>query len=130
MTDHTTLVVRRMPPVCEIVLNRPEKLNAINEDMARELSAVLLDCEQDEEIQAVVLTGSQKAFSAGFDMAAFPDDRLPFTNYLARDHARPHPTLLPLLANYTKPLIFPVGGDCLRGGLEIALFHALLISRD
>jgi enoyl-CoA hydratase/carnithine racemase len=40
-------VVFRLPPVCEIVLNRPEKLNAINEDMARELSGVLLDCEQD-----------------------------------------------------------------------------------
>jgi enoyl-CoA hydratase/carnithine racemase len=130
MTDLTTLVVRRLPPVCEVVLNRPQKLNAINEDMARELSAVLLDCEQDEEIQVVVLTGSQKAFSAGFDMAAFANDGLPFTNYRARYNARAHRTVLQLLANYTKPLISAVEGYCLGGGLELALFSDLIIASE
>jgi enoyl-CoA hydratase len=130
MTATTTLLVHRQAPVCEITLNRPDKLNAINEDMARELIAVLHECEQDEEVQVIVLTGSQKAFSAGFDMTAFADDGSPFSNYRARYNARAHRTVLQLMANYTKPVVSAVEGYCLGGGLELALFGDLIVAGE
>ncbi|SQI36783.1 4-chlorobenzoyl coenzyme A dehalogenase-2 [Serratia plymuthica] len=57
--------------VAVITLNRPEKKNAINLDMARLIQTYLQRAEQDDAIRAIVLTGHPEVFSAGMDVKAF-----------------------------------------------------------
>jgi len=52
-----------------ITLNRPERLNAFNDQMRNELQLALEEAEQDPAVRAIVLTGAGRAFSAGADMS-------------------------------------------------------------
>ena len=61
-------------PVALITLNRPERLNAMNQEMLRELSAAAARAAGDEAVHAVVLTGAGSAFSSGFDLKAQAED--------------------------------------------------------
>jgi len=55
-----------------LVLNRPDKLNSFNEDLARELQSGLLEVEEDKGTRVLIITGAgDKAFSAGADISAF-----------------------------------------------------------
>jgi enoyl-CoA hydratase/carnithine racemase len=56
--------------VCRITLNRPEKLNALNDDVRRELHDAFTQLADDTEVRVVVLEGAGRAFSAGADLAA------------------------------------------------------------
>ncbi|MDH5676311.1 MAG: enoyl-CoA hydratase-related protein [Myxococcales bacterium] len=54
--------------IATVTLNRPERMNAWNDDMARELRHVMVRCDEDDEVRAVVLTGAGRAFCAGADL--------------------------------------------------------------
>ena len=55
--------------VATLTLSRPEKLNALTDELMAELAIALEHCAQDDEVQVVVLTGAGRAFSAGFDIS-------------------------------------------------------------
>ena len=57
-------------PVAVITLNRPERLNAMDQAMLEQLTAAADRAEQDDQIRAVVLTGAGNGFSSGFDLKA------------------------------------------------------------
>lgn len=63
--------------VAFVTLNREDKLNAFNRDMALRLQNILDDCRDDESVRAVYITGSGKAFSAGQDLAEVCDPNGP-----------------------------------------------------
>src|SRR5262245_28041043 len=89
-----------------ITLNRPDKLNAINEAMATELVAALDAVEGDREVLAVILQGNERAFCAGADLSGFsdaPEHR--FDNYRARYNQRKTRAVFRQLHSYTKPVI-------------------------
>ena len=54
--------------VAEIILNRPERMNAITIDLLKELKDALLSINRDESLGVIILTGARKAFSAGVDL--------------------------------------------------------------
>src|SRR5438552_16789468 len=60
-----TVIVTREPPIAVVQLNRPEVLNALNEEVLDELVRALTALDDDDAIRCVVLTGSEKAFAAG-----------------------------------------------------------------
>jgi enoyl-CoA hydratase/carnithine racemase len=62
------LLVSREPPVAVVELNRKGQLNALSSGLRDELEACLAGLEADEDIRAVVLTGGEDCFSAGFDL--------------------------------------------------------------
>lgn len=66
----TLLVETDADGVCTLTLHRPEALNAFNLTMARELERFFLDAAGDDEIRAIVVTGSGRAFCAGMDLSA------------------------------------------------------------
>ena len=66
--DYTTIKLEKRGGVAWLVLNRPERLNALNQTMLGEINAALDDAEADEAIRAVVVTGAGTAFSSGFDL--------------------------------------------------------------
>jgi enoyl-CoA hydratase/carnithine racemase len=114
-----------------ITLNRPDKLNAINEKLAAQLSEALDAAEADREVLAVILQGNERSFCAGADLSGFsqaPEHR--YDNYRARYNLMKTRAMFRHLQNYTKPVISAVEGFCLGGGLEMAMFGDIIIAGE
>jgi enoyl-CoA hydratase/carnithine racemase len=114
-----------------ITLNRPDKLNALNEDMSTALMEALDQAEASREVLAVIIQGNEKAFCAGADlsgMSNLPEHR--FDNYRARYNLVKMRKMFRHLHNYTKPVISAVEGFCLGGGLELAMFGDIIVAGE
>lgn len=102
-----------------LVLNRPDKLNAFNEDLVRSLQQGFLDVEEDKEIRVLIITGSgERAFSAGADVGAFTAGVTPLrAQYLS---AKGH-ELFGMVEKLSQPVIAAINGYAFGGGCELAL---------
>jgi len=123
-----TLIVERDGAVMLIRLNRPSRLNAINGVMLDELQAVCDAIEADDGVRAVVLTGDDRAFSAGFDLqdqAASPPQGSQWEPVLRRDF-----DTIMRFWTLSKPTIAAVRGAALAGGCELALACDLTIAAE
>ena len=115
MTE-TLLVERPHAGVLLVTLNRPERLNAINDVMRRELTETLSSVA--ENVHAVVLTGAGRGFCSGIDMRDFgpgvpgaddpPIDRLRFQESMA--------ALPQAIRDLPQPVVAAVNGPCVGGG--------------
>lgn len=114
--------------VATITLTRPDKLNALNGTMHAELRETLQQCEQDETIRVVVLTGEGRAFSSGQDLTEnLPKDekgRIDLRPPLARDY---NPLVLKL-ANYSKITIAALNGPAVGASMNIALACDIVVA--
>ncbi|GAG18109.1 unnamed protein product, partial [marine sediment metagenome] len=73
---YQTIIYEKKPPIAYIILNRPEKLNAISEQMRMELRDALGDAGWDDPaIRVIVIKGAGRGFSAGWDLSEGPDRR-------------------------------------------------------
>lgn len=114
-----------------LTLNRPDKLNAINEALAAELSAALDAAEGDRDVLAVILQGNERAFCAGADLSGFSDTpEARYDNYRARYNQRKTRAVFKHLQTFTKPVISAVEGFCLGGGLELAMFGDIIVAGE
>src|ERR1035441_3865374 len=96
-----------------LTINRPEARNAIHLAAALALSAALDDCETDDDVWVVVLTGAgDKAFSAGMDLKAFAAGEFPITEKGFGGLTQ---------RNFPKPLIAAANGSALAGGFEMMI---------
>ncbi len=128
MTDATepTVLVERQPGqhTALVRLNRPKQLNALNGPTMDLLCETLEALDADEEIHAIVVTGSQRAFAAGADIGematASPIDMLRSNRIGQWDRVR----------RITKPVIAAVNGWCLGGGCELAMTLDLIIAGE
>ena len=71
MTEFTTLTLARQPGeprIARITLNRPERLNAINQQVPAEIRRAVQEAEADDEVHVIVLAGAGRAFCAGYDL--------------------------------------------------------------
>jgi enoyl-CoA hydratase/carnithine racemase len=101
--------------LCTLTLNRPEKRNALNTALFQRLDDELARLETQEDIGCVVLRGTGRAFCAGADLSALQGG-----SAAAADPAF-KPGVIDRLAALPIPVIAAVQGDCLTGGLELAL---------
>ncbi|MGB3222846.1 MAG: enoyl-CoA hydratase-related protein [Desulforhopalus sp.] len=112
--------------VAWIFFNRPEKFNAVNSEVLRELEEALIICEDDDQIRAVILTGNEKAFVAGADVSVMAGmdfaEALQLTTLTHRVQER--------LATLSKPTIAAIAGFALGAGCEIALCCDFRIAAD
>jgi enoyl-CoA hydratase len=114
---HDTLRIARAQAVATVVIDRPEKRNALSAQVRAELVAALDQLEQDPDIRVVVITGAgEKAFVAGADIAEFAS-RTPIEQRAAMEGRR----LFDVVAAYPKPTIAALNGVALGGGCELAL---------
>jgi enoyl-CoA hydratase/carnithine racemase len=123
--------VRRARGACIVELNRPEKLNAINQEMAAEIVDALVTAEMDRKVVAIILCGNERAFSAGADlgrMGSKPGER--FDLYRARFNVLPNRQLYRTLCFYTKPVIAAVEGYCLGGGFEMSMWGDMIVAGE
>jgi len=108
-----------------ITLNRPKQLNALNDQLMDELGAALLAYDADPALGCAIITGSEKAFAAGADIAAmakysFAD--VYGANYISRNWET--------IRNIRKPVIAAVSGFALGGGCELAMMCDFIIAAD
>jgi 2-(1,2-epoxy-1,2-dihydrophenyl)acetyl-CoA isomerase len=112
--------------VCQIKLNRPEVFNSFNKVMALSLQKALDDCEKNEEVRVIVLTGEGKAFCAGQDLAEATDPNGPELKMIVRDHYNP---IIERIRNIEKPIIAAVNGVAAGAGANIALACDITIAK-
>lgn len=121
-----TLLVEHDGPVAIVTVNRPDKRNALNAAVRRELLAVLDLLRDDESVRVVVLTGAgEKAFVAGADIAEFAG-RTPLEQRATMTGRR----VFDEVAAFPKPVIAMVNGFCLGGGCELALACDFRVAAD
>jgi enoyl-CoA hydratase len=111
-----------------ITVNRPDKLNALNNKTIDELHEALHEAEQDKAIKCIIITGSgNKAFVAGADIAEFADFNITQGKQLS---ATGHFKIFNFIENYSKPVIAAVNGFALGGGLELAMACHIRVASD
>lgn len=110
-----------------ITLNRPEKLNAFNREMAFLLQNKLDECNTSKEIRCIYITGSGKAFCAGEDLAEVVDPNGPGMNKILSEQFNP---IIKKIRSLQKPVIAAVNGVAAGAGANIALCCDIVIARQ
>jgi enoyl-CoA hydratase len=108
-----------------ITLNRPKQLNALNDVLMDELGAALLAFDADDAIGCIVVTGSEKAFAAGADIAAMAS-----WNYMDVHRNEFITRNWETIRRVRKPVIAAVAGFALGGGCELVMMCDLVIAAD
>jgi enoyl-CoA hydratase/carnithine racemase len=121
-----SIEVSRAGPIATVVLNRPEKLNALTKSMWQALGAAVDALSADDALRCVILRGAgEKAFSPGNDIAEFAAERA--NKAQAIDYGRIMHATASALASCRHPLVAQIHGICVGGGLEIAALCDLRI---
>jgi enoyl-CoA hydratase len=112
--------------VALLTVNRPDKLNALNQQVRDDMLALLDEIEADDGVGAVVITGAgEKSFIAGADIGEFAG-RTPFD----QREAMRSPRIFDVMASFPKPVIAMINGFCLGGGCELAASCDIRIASD
>ena len=121
------VLVEKTDHIAWVTLNRPEKLNALNNEVLKELDQIFADLEQDAEVGAVVVTGAgEKAFVAGADIAELKT----LDTAGARVQALRGQAVYQRIESMPKPVIAAVNGFALGGGCELALACHIRIASE
>jgi enoyl-CoA hydratase len=122
---YETLIVDVKDHVALIRLNRPEALNALNQRLMQELSAVLTGFDSDDTVRCMVLTGSEKAFAAGADIREMAEKS--FAEAFVGDIFGPEAEAI---QRVRKPIVAAVAGFALGGGCELAMICDFILAAD
>jgi len=118
---YSTVIYEKEDGLAIITFNRPERRNALNEQMTAEIDAALYEAENDQDVYAVILTGGPKAFISGTDMDFLLGDGQALTPQKMYKTWIPTQAIYRHIAGYRKPTIAAIAGFALGGGLELAL---------
>ncbi|WDS36942.1 enoyl-CoA hydratase-related protein [Pseudoxanthomonas sp.] len=127
-SDYQHLQFERRGRVLEVVMNRPDKMNAVDEQLHGELARVFTDAAHDPESDVIVLTGAGKMFSAGGDIELLQRgiDDPAFMEAMALEGKQ----LLFSLLDCEKPVIAKVNGHATGLGATMALFCDVIFAAD
>ena len=119
---YENIIFEKEDNIAVITFNRPEAMNALNNQTRAEFAAAIDEVAADDEIKVLILTGSGKAFVAGTDIKEFNQT----TPYAAHNIMR----LGEMVEKLEKPVIAAVNGFCLGGGCEIAMGCDIIIASE
>jgi enoyl-CoA hydratase len=125
MTASNLIVSEVRGKVAVLTLNRPEKMNALNDAFANAIGAALAAAEADSNVHVIVITGNEKAFAAGADIAAMAEyayAEVYNQNFITRNWESARTA--------RKPIIAAVSGYALGGGCELAMMCDMIIAGD
>lgn len=124
-----TLLLEKREGVAIIRFNRPEVLNALNFEMGEDLASAVVEVRDDEEIRAVILTGTGRSFCSGGDIKGMLS-RLSKGASGRREHLKAVQRWLVELINLEKPVIAAINGFAYGAGLSIALTSDIIIAAE
>jgi len=112
----------KLDNIAKITLNRPEVLNALNEESFKLINNYLKEIEKDENIRAVILTGTGRGFCVGIDLKVIRNyldkgERFPYKEFLVENFNK----LISNIINLQKPVIASINGVVAGAGIGIAL---------
>ncbi len=114
-----TILVQRAGDIATVVLNRPEKLNALTKPMWQRLGDVFLELDADDSVRCILIRGAgEKAFAPGNDISEFENERSNVEQ--ARAYGRVMTRTIGAIGNCRHPVVAQIHGICVGGGLEIA----------
>ncbi len=120
-----TIIVETADHVALITLNRPDALNALNSQLLTELATAVTEANQNDKVRCIVITGSDKAFAAGADVAEMANKG--FVDMYAEDFFAAQTRDFMAVR---KPIIAAVAGYALGGGCELAMMCDFIIAAD
>lgn len=116
--------------VAELVLNRPDKLNAIDSDMLYGMDQALDDARDDDDVRVLLLRGEGRAFSAGFDLGAGMDDLTLTGEEALRAELKRDFDFIMRFWDFPKPIVAAVHGYCLGSSMEISAVCDITIAAE
>jgi enoyl-CoA hydratase len=120
----TELVVsERDGAIAVVTMNRPDRLNALNDELIGGVVAALEDADRDADVRAIVLAGGEKAFAAGADIG-----QMATATAMEMHEARERIELWDRIRAVRTPIVAAVSGYCLGGGNELALACDLIVA--
>ena len=125
-----TILVEKSEGLGKIVLNRPQVLNALNQEMFDELDKAFRFMGEDEDVKVLIVTGAGKAFSAGIDLSLLNQIVEEKNNEKIRRLIKKIQETFSLLEIMEKPVIAAINGITLGGGLELILACDLRIASE
>jgi enoyl-CoA hydratase len=124
---YKTLIYEKTDNIGVLTINRPDKLNAISNELTEELKQLLDEIEKDEELRVMLITGAgDKAFVAGADIKELVDRGA----LVGRKVSRTRQDLFSRIENLPAPVIAAVNGYALGGGLELAIACSIRICSE
>jgi enoyl-CoA hydratase len=118
------VVVERDEPIAVVLLNRPDALNALSDELMDELVRTLVELDRDGDIHCIVLGGSERVFAAGADIAELASSSAIDLYYQRRVER------WDAIAGLWTPLVAAVSGYCLGGGCELAMACDLIVASE
>ena len=122
---YETIIVEIEDHIAVMKLNRPDALNALNDQLLSELTDALESAQKNDKVRCVIITGSEKAFAAGADIKMMSTKTFADVfeeNLFAEESNR--------ITRIRKPIIAAVSGYALGGGCELAMLCDFIIAAD
>lgn len=125
---NNSILIKIENQVAYITLNRPDVFNSFNREMALLLQSILDDCEYNNEVRSIVITGNGKAFCAGQDLKEVTSSELnPGFKKILEEHYNP---IITRIRSIHKPIIAAVNGVAAGAGANIALSCDLVVASN
>ncbi len=133
---YTTLGYGKRDRIARITLNRPERLNAINEAMPGEIRRAVEQANADDDVHVIVLEGAGRAFCAGYDLKTYAEGATPLIQEMPWDPMQDYRIMKGFTDDFFsiwrsyKPVLCKVHGYAVAGGSDIALCADIVIMAE
>ena len=125
---NNSILIKIENQVAYVTLNRPDVFNSFNREMALSLQSILDDCEHNNDVRSIVITGNGKAFCAGQDLKEVTSPELnPGFKKILEEHYNP---IITRIRAINKPIIAAVNGVAAGAGANIALSCDLVVASN